>query len=145
MKGEIVNFKGLLCNAPKEAGVELPHFPFKKPITSFPDAETIRSYILDYAVENNVRKFIKTWTRVDFVRFHEENRTFSIRTKNLEDETETSEIFDYVVVANGHFTKPKIPILSGEENFNGQIIHSHDFKTAEIYTGIGSNTKSSDF
>ena len=46
-------------------------------------------------------------------------------------------MFDYVVVANGHFTKPKIPILSGEENFNGQIIHSHDFKTAERYTGIG--------
>lgn len=41
------------------------------------------------------------------------------------------EIFDYLLVANGHHWKPRMPHYSGR--FAGKIIHAHDFKTNEPF------------
>ena len=106
-------------------------------LTSFPNAATIRDYIFAYAEKNNVKKFVKTWRRVESVQFCDENETFTVRTEDVMDRTYTDEIFDHVIIANGHYTKPKIPFFPGEESFKGQIIHSHDFQTAKIYKGFG--------
>jgi trimethylamine monooxygenase len=39
-------------------------------------------------------------------------------------------VFDYVIVASGHFSVPNVPQYPGFETFNGRILHSHDFRNA---------------
>ena len=40
--------------------------------------------------------------------------------------TEKTEVFDYVMVSNGHHNVPKYPTYPG--NYSGKFLHSHDFK-----------------
>jgi trimethylamine monooxygenase len=41
-----------------------------------------------------------------------------------------SEEFDHVVVASGHFSTPNVPFFEGISQFNGRVLHSHDFRDA---------------
>jgi hypothetical protein len=45
----------------------------------------------------------------------------------------TTEAFDWLLVANGHHWKPRMPSYPGE--FSGRLLHSHDFKRAEPFRG----------
>lgn len=42
-----------------------------------------------------------------------------------------TEIFDYLLVANGHHWSPRMPQYKGK--FTGRFIHSHDFKNSEPF------------
>ena len=42
---------------------------------------------------------------------------------------------DYVVVAVGHFNYPNNVNYHGEELFEGEILHSHDFKSGADFSG----------
>lgn len=62
---------------------------------------------------------------------------------------ENLEQLDYVVVATGHFSYPNAPHVEGIEQFPGRIIHSHDFRNAEEFSGqnvliAGSNFSAED-
>ena len=59
------------------------------------------------------------------------------------------ETFDYVVVANGHFSTPNIPEFPGIGGFPGRVMHSHDFRDAREFAGkkvllIGSSYSAED-
>lgn len=43
--------------------------------------------------------------------------------------------FDAVVVCNGHYSEPRIPSLSGVEHFNGERLHSHNYRTPDRFAG----------
>merc|ERR1719259_53041 len=43
--------------------------------------------------------------------------------------------FDFVIVANGHYTKPYLPEIFENSSFKGEIIHSHVYRTPEKYLG----------
>eukprot|EP00117_Sycon_ciliatum_P009539 scpid54505/ scgid1739/ Flavin-containing monooxygenase FMO GS-OX-like 2; Flavin-monooxygenase glucosinolate S-oxygenase-like 2 len=45
------------------------------------------------------------------------------------------ETFDAVLVCNGHFSVPLIPAISGMHHFNGQIIHSHNYRRPLQFKG----------
>lgn len=50
--------------------------------------------------------------------------------------TKYSEIFDSVVVCNGRYSIPKLPSnsnITGLSNFNGKIIHSHDYRSPDSF------------
>ena len=59
---------------------------------------------------------------------------FIVTSRNADTDTETVEGFDYVVVATGHFSTPNVPYYSGFENFNGRLLHAHDFRDAREFT-----------
>ena len=42
----------------------------------------------------------------------------------------SSDEFDYVVVATGHFSTPNVPQFEGFDTFNGRVLHAHDFRDA---------------
>jgi hypothetical protein len=46
-----------------------------------------------------------------------------------------SEMFDAVVVANGHFDVPDSPTLEGLENFTGRVMHARQYDTPDDYRG----------
>ena len=56
--------------------------------------------------------------------------TFSVTVKDLPSGEHTTEEFDYVVCASGHFSTPNVPEFEGFESFKGRILHAHDFRDA---------------
>ena len=42
-------------------------------------------------------------------------------------------MFDFVLVCTGHHAFPNMAEFPGQKDFQGKIIHSHDFKTAKGY------------
>ena len=43
------------------------------------------------------------------------------------------ESFECVLLAQGHHAKPKKAQFPGQENFQGRIIHSHDYKESRDF------------
>jgi trimethylamine monooxygenase len=64
------------------------------------------------------------------VEYSEDSKQFTVTAHDLLQDRVHSEVFDYVVVATGHFSFPNIPYFSGFESFNGRILHAHDFRDA---------------
>lgn len=45
-------------------------------------------------------------------------------------------IFDSIFVCNGHYNTPAIPNYPGRNLFNGQQIHSHDYRCPDPFKGM---------
>ena len=69
----------------------------------------------------------------DHQQFDKESKKFTVDSENLKTNEKSSEIFDNVIVATGHFTYPHDPHFEGQETFKGKIIHSHDFLDGKLF------------
>ena len=88
------------------------------------------AYFNDYAAHFGVERFIKFNTHVQQVSQTEDTKWRVI----YQDEAGAhEEIFDYLLVANGHHSDPFMPNYPGE--FNGNMLHSHDYKNAAPFKG----------
>ena len=78
---------------------------------------TLDLYALDY-IDKFVKGTFKFSCKVQDVKFNADKNNFDL---TWEEAGEThSEIFDYVVVATGHFSVPNDPKFKGEETFTGK-------------------------
>ncbi|KAF7078117.1 LOW QUALITY PROTEIN: hypothetical protein CFC21_082598 [Triticum aestivum] len=50
-------------------------------------------------------------------------------------EVEEEEVFDAVVVANGHYSQPRLPSIPGMEAWRGRQVHSHSYREPEPFRG----------
>ena len=127
-------YRYLWSNGPKEC-LEFADYSFdehfKKKIPSFPPREVLKDYILGRAKNADIKKYIKFNTLVTKVQ--ENSDQFSLTSKNKINNKLTTEVFDNVVIASGHFSVPFIPEYKGMNNFPGRILHSHDFRDAEEF------------
>ena len=130
-------YRYLWSNGPKEC-LEFADYSFEehfgKPIPSFPPRAVLEDYILGRSKKSNVRDFIRFNTAVRNVSFNESNNQFSVVSEDLEKQTTKTELFDFVVVATGHFSTPNIPDFAGIKTFQGRVMHSHDFRDAREFT-----------
>ena len=100
--------------------------------------------------QEDVRKWIKFRTVVRDVEFNQDKDTFSVIVKDLvEDKVQEPEEFDYVIVATGHFSVPHVPDFPGIERFPGRVLHAHDFRDKNEFSGktlllIGSSYSAED-
>jgi hypothetical protein len=46
-----------------------------------------------------------------------------------------SEVFDAVLVCNGHYTEPHLPDIPGGSDFPGLLMHSHNYRRADPFKG----------
>jgi len=60
---------------------------------------------------------------------------FELTARNSETDTESTEIFDNIIIASGHFSAPNTPHYPGFEAFGGRILHAHDFRDALEFKG----------
>ncbi len=127
-------YRYLWSNGPKEC-LEFADYSFdehfKQPIPSFPPREVLHDYILGRAKKANIKKYIKFNTTVTQAKYN--GNQFEISVLNKKDNTITSDNFDYLIVASGHFSVPYIPEYQGMESFSGRILHGHDFRDAEEF------------
>ena len=126
-------YRYLWSNGPKE-GLEFADYTFEehfgKQIASYPPREVLYDYIEGRLNKTDVRKWIRFSTVVRHVTFDQSTNKFTVQAKDLVQGNETSEIFDNVVVASGHFSTPNMPSFEGFDTFNGRILHAHDFRDA---------------
>ena len=63
-------------------------------------------------------------------------KKWNVTTEHVKTGEQTTEQFDAVVVANGHYSVPSIPDLPGLEQFQGLQMHSHDYRSPEKFRGM---------
>ncbi|WP_343594583.1 NAD(P)/FAD-dependent oxidoreductase [Acinetobacter sp.] len=137
-------YRYLWSNGPKEA-LEFADYSFDehfgKPIGSYPPREVLWDYIkgrIDKANlpdGSNVRSWVRFNTAARNIEFDEATQQFTVTVHDYEKDEVYSELFDYVVVASGHFSTPKVPEYKGFKGFGGRILHAHDFRDALEFKG----------
>ncbi|MDX1710443.1 MAG: NAD(P)/FAD-dependent oxidoreductase [Rhodovibrionaceae bacterium] len=131
-------YRYLWSNGPKEC-LEFADYSFEdhfgKAIPSFPPREPLADYILGRVEKSGVRPWVRFNTVVRWVAWDGSKRKFLVTSENLDTKEESDEEFDYVVVAIGHFSTPNAPYFEGIETFPGRVLHAHDFRSANEFTG----------
>ena len=131
-------YRYLWSNGPKEC-LEFADYTFDdhfgKAIPSFPPREVLYDYITGRVEKSGVKDQIRFETAVRQVAFDEATGKFSVTSEHLPDNARTTEEFDYVVVATGHFSVPNVPHFEGIETFTGRVLHGHDFRSADEFKG----------
>ena len=122
-------YKNLKIDIPKES-MGFPGYPFdKQGDPSFIGHEEVLEYLVNYAKMTKVIPYIKFNSKVISI-------SRSIDGKwNIETNQNQSLIFDFVIIANGHFSVPYTPEEFEKSPFRGQIIHSHFYRKPEDFAG----------
>ena len=131
-------YRYLWTNGPKES-LEFGDYSFEehfgKPIPSFPPYAVLNDYILGRAEKSDVRKYVRFGTAVREVRYSGATGRFTVRSVDLNEQTNHEEEFDHVVVTTGHFSVPNVPGFEGIDRFPGRVLHAHDFRDALEFKG----------
>ncbi len=134
--GEAVHgsmYRYLWSNGPKE-GLEFADYSFEehfgKQIASYPPRAVLWDYIKGRVEKAGVRNWIRFKTPVRQIDYDQNTKLFNVTSHDLENNKTGTETFDHVVVASGHFSTPNVPSFDGFDNFNGRIMHAHDFRDA---------------
>ena len=126
-------YRYLWSNGPKE-GLEFADYSFEehfgKQIASYPPRAVLWDYIKGRVEKANVRDWIRFKTPVRNVSYDDSAKMFNVTSHDLDKDKTTTEQFDNVVVASGHFSTPNVPNFDGFDQFNGRILHAHDFRDA---------------
>ena len=129
-------YKYLWSNGPKEC-LEFSDYSFDehfgKPISSYPPRSVLFYYIQGRVRKSDVRKYIRFNTTTRWVEYNEETKQFKVILDDLVNNRTYTEIFDYLVVATGHFSTPNMPYFEGVQDFPGIIMHAHDFRGADQF------------
>lgn len=98
---------------------EYSDYPMPDHYPDYPSHVQVLQYFEDYANHFQLKEFIRFNTKVEKAEQNEKG-SWKISTN------EGVEIFDYLLISNGHHSVPRFPELPG--NFTGRLIHSHSFK-----------------
>ncbi|HCH24851.1 MAG TPA: potassium transporter [Oceanospirillaceae bacterium] len=126
-------YRYLWSNGPKE-GLEFADYPFDehfgREIASYPPRAVLFDYIEGRVKKANVRSWIRFSNVIRSVAYDEASEQFLVVAEDLPKRHQYEEKFDHVIVASGHFSTPHVPEYPGFNDFNGRILHAHDFRDA---------------
>lgn len=104
----------------------------------FPSRELIKEYVLDYAKE--VRHLVRFSREVTSVKPRSVSgaEKWDLTSRSTVDNSEESDTFDAVVVANGHYSVPYIPQVPNLSSYAAahptSILHSKQFRSPKAFT-----------
>ncbi|XP_078448105.1 flavin-containing monooxygenase FMO GS-OX-like 4 isoform X2 [Wolffia australiana] len=101
----------------------------------FPGHAEVLRYLEDFAEEFDLVGMVRLGTEVVRVARDELGRwaVRSRRASQEKDEGLTEEVYDGVVVCNGHYTEPRIAEIPGIESWPGKQLHSHSYRIPEPF------------
>jgi len=136
--------RSTVTNACKEV-MSFSDFPMPTEFRMFLRHDRLLEYFRLYADEFGLLRYIRFRTEVTDVRRaadFESSGCWQVTSRkrseggsddddddDVEPETKT-EVFNAVLVCNGHDTKQFVPHFDGQESFAGNILHSHDYRSA---------------
>lgn len=109
---------------------EYEDFAFPPGTPDYPHHTHLKKYFQDYAQHFGVVPKIRFHTEVLKAERQADGK-WSIRSRNAEGEK--TEVFDVLMVANGHHWNPRLPEYPGK--FEGEFLHSHSFKNNKPFAG----------
>lgn len=112
-------YKSLHIDTSKKK-LEFEDFPVPKDWPHFPHHSQILDYFLSYVEHFGLRPLITFNTGVDHAEPVENLWNITLSTGEVK-------TYKHLVVANGHHWSKRIPEYLGDNEFKGQIIHSHDY------------------
>ena len=107
---------------------EFEDFPMPQGYPAYPSHRQLLTYFNNYAEHFGVNKFIRFNTCVDKITQCADKQWHVVYHDEM---GEHEELFDYLLVANGHHWDPLMPSYPGQ--FNGNIIHAHSYKKADPF------------
>lgn len=102
-------------------------FPMPAYYPDYPSHQQVWRYFYDYATHFNLIPHIRFNSRVIEAN-PSENGSWTLRLAS----GETKKV-DYLIVANGHHSKPRIPETLS--SFSGELLHSHLYKSSKPFAG----------
>jgi hypothetical protein len=105
-------------------------FPLPESASDYPSHIELLDYFNSYTDHFDIRKLIKFETEVLNCNQLDDD-TWEVEWKDSNTEQKHLNIFDGLVVCNGHHHKPRYPEYPGD--FSGELIHSHDFKSSKPF------------
>ncbi|CUH82118.1 NAD(P)-binding domain-containing protein [Tropicibacter naphthalenivorans] len=131
-------YRYLWSNGPKE-GLEFADYSFEehfgKQIASYPPRAVLFDYIEGRVLKADVRKWIRFSSVIRWVEYLPESEEFEVTVHDMTEDRVYKERFDHVICASGHFSSPNVPEYPGFDQFNGRIVHAHDFRDAREFEG----------
>ena len=135
-------YKNLRTNLPKEIMAYIGH-PYDPALPSFVGHADVASYLDAYAAEQGVHQRIQWSSEVIAATPVEQTAAASpsplqarlgkrflpwlVTVAETVTRAEYTEQFDALLVCNGHFTIPDIPVYPGLDQFPGRVIHAVDY------------------
>ncbi|CAM0946907.1 unnamed protein product [Alopecurus aequalis] len=105
----------------------------------FPGHREVYLYLKDFCDAFGLMESVRLNTRVLRVAMKPTTRQWAVRSVGIgkcnEQEEEKDEVFDAVVVANGHYSQPRVPSIEGMEAWSGRQMHSHSYRMPEPFRG----------
>lgn len=131
-------YKNLKTNLPKEL-MAFPDFPFPAKEESFVHHTDVLSYLEKYASHYNLYQYIKFRHHVKNVKPVDRDdgtHGWAVTVQDLETNTTTTSLCDSIIVCNGHYSVPMMPPIKDIDKFQGQQMHSHDYREPELFRGL---------
>ena len=100
-------------------------FSFPKETPIFPSRNDINKYLLNYAKHFDLNKCISLNKKIEKIR--KVDKKWEVNSMDTQTSKTKSDLFDYVMLANGLHSKPRVPNIKNSENFQGLQIHSSKF------------------
>eukprot|EP00261_Vitis_vinifera_P032104 XP_019073347.1 PREDICTED: flavin-containing monooxygenase FMO GS-OX-like 2 isoform X2 [Vitis vinifera] len=105
---------------------------------TFPGHEEVLRFLNEFADEFRLRELIRFCTEVVRVeRAERRNDAWVVESRNHGSDSAVvvREVYDAVVVCNGHFTEPQLAEVPGIEKWCEYQIHSHNYCTPKSFMG----------
>ncbi|GAB4861918.1 hypothetical protein Ancab_037173 [Ancistrocladus abbreviatus] len=100
----------------------------------YPGRQEVLSFLNDFASQFGIIELIRFETEVIRVeRVGRQGQEWLIETIRRGIEESSEEVFDAVVVCNGHFTVPRLAVIPGLEKWTGKQVHSHNYRVPEPF------------
>ncbi|KAK4053066.1 monooxygenase [Microbotryomycetes sp. JL201] len=113
--------------------------PFDRQIGLFPSPKSVLEYLDQTAA--GVEQRIRLRTRVTRLRHtlprdKGEQRRWTVETATVSRQTNfATNQFDYVVIANGHYSQPFVPRIEGLDTWTRQLTHARWYRNPEQFRG----------
>lgn len=117
-------------------------------MSAFPSGEQVQQYLESYAELFDIRKYIDINTRVTKVVRNDDDTKWIVHLLQDGQDKKVDE-FDKIAVCIGAWVHPKLPGFEGQDLFQGQVIHSREFKKPADFVGkrvvvVGSGNTAAD-
>jgi len=103
----------------------LPHIKFPREYPKYPSKQQVVDYLQSYAEHFDINPHFNQ----KVVNAHHRNRRWRIET---EDSIYSA---NSLIIATGYNAIPKLPAFPGQKNFQGEILHSSQFRTGKAFEG----------
>ncbi|XP_066588830.1 senecionine N-oxygenase isoform X2 [Prorops nasuta] len=110
-----------------------PDYPIPDNAKSYLSRTEILEFLNSYCNKFGIRTKIRFLHNVELVEPINGDRKWSLRVKDLSKNEMINETFDAVMVCNGHYFQPNIPSIKGQKIFQGEQLHSHDYRIPDIF------------